>query len=194
MIENIGDCLGLDEGNDMDKNKKLNDQTLNIRNNDDNDQSENKSNFKEKHDNKYRLTSLLKLKNTNTTTFTPYLHVRSDGQFSCDEDLQNKNNLRGVFYLKIIVENKYCYNDFSRDDKIHDDNENNHHEDNKYSYKKTEEIVGKITATSSSTSSSSSSSCSSRRISDEELRIFFTDGFLKISNAVDQSSIDSCLR
>ena len=193
MIENIGDCLGLDEGNDMDKNKKLNDQTLNIRNNDDNDQSENKSDFKGKHDNKYRLTSLLKLKNTNTTTFTPYLHVRSDGQFSCDEDLQNKNNLHGVFYLKIIVENKDYYDDFSSHI-IHDDYKYNHHKDNKYSYKKTEEIVGKITATSSSTSSSSSSSCSSRRISDEELRIFFTDGFLKISNAVDQSSIDSCLR
>ena len=183
----------MDKKNDMDKNKKSNDHIIYIEDNNKNIDSENKKNVKEEYDNKYRIKSLLTLKNTSILTFTPYLHVRSDGHFSCDEDLQNRNNFQGVFYLKIIAENNDYYDEFRSYDKMHHDNDNGYDKNNHNSYQQTEEANTKIPDRLNFPANSSSST-SSGKISEEELRMLFTDGFLKISNAVDQYSINSCLR
>ena len=162
----------------------------------------------------YRLKCLLSQKNANFPNFTPYLHVRSDGQFSCHVDTKNENTSTGFFYLNITqesmknddigygninddgYENIKLENVDNSNDRnisnaiINDDSRNDCHSDNNSTNQKCE----KSNKINSDTSHIPITPSSSRSVTDKELRTFFEDGFLKISNAVDLSRINSCLR
>ena len=132
-------------------------------------------NKNENNNNKYRLKSLLSSKNTNISNFTPYLYVRSDGQLSCEVNLKNKNELLGLFYLK-IEEFNLTHIGMKNDDSSHNNSNDNHdqvcyNDDN-----------------------SNNDDNNLRSLSDVELKEFYENGFLKVSNCVDRSRINSCLR
>lgn len=185
---NEGKIVKVDEERNLENSRQENYQR-----NDDNDNKgdliDNNATIKSKNkNNKFRLKSLLSLKNTNISNFTPYLHVRSDGQLSCEVDVKNKNELFGVFYMKIIPEikefdfsnigvknNNNCNNNKNgiNDQVCHNkDRDNNDSDDDSNSY----------------------SPIASQTISNTELKEFYENGFLKISNGVDRSHINTCLR
>jgi hypothetical protein len=135
---------------------------------------------------KFRLKCLLSSKNTNISNFTPYLHVRSDGQLSCEVDVENKNEVFGIFYMKIIPEIKE-FDSTNIDVKNNDSNNNNDYNDynDQVSYNRD---------SNDDDYNNLRSPIPSQTISDTELKEFYENGFLKISNGVDRSHINSCLR
>jgi hypothetical protein len=155
--------------------------------NDDNNDINATIRSKNKND-KYLLKSLLSSKNTNISNFTPYLHIRSDGQLSCEVDVKNKNELFGIFYMKIITKIKEF--DFTN---IGEKNDNSNHNNNNDCNDNNDRICNKVSENNND-NNDSYSPIASQTISEIELKEFYENGFLKISNGVNRSHVNSCLR
>lgn len=192
----------------------------------------------------YRIKSLLSIKNTDLSLYSPYLCVRSDGQISF-ENISNKNDgYSFTFYLRIIPEfdkndnynidsrhlknlsinenentngnkNINKYESINKNTNRNNENlnmkcnyENNNNDNNNYINKNNNDhnYINKNNNDHNYNDCSNSNNNfinknpnfntlkSNVILTEDDLRCFYTDGYLKISNAVNQNAIASCLR
>jgi hypothetical protein len=174
----------------------------------------------------YRIKSLLSIKNTDLTSYSPYLCVRSDGQISF-ENISNKSDGHSfTFYLRIIPEfdkfdnynidsrslqnlsvnenentngnkNKYQYESINENKNRNNENLNTKcsYENNNHNYISKNDNEHTDSGNSNNNFINKNSNLNSKIIlTEDNLRCFHTDGYLKISNAVNQNAIASCLR
>lgn len=191
---NEGSVAKVDEERHVKNNYQENYQRNDHNNNDDlidkNATMKNKNKYK-----KFRLKSLLSSKNTNISNFTPYLHVRSDGQLSCEVDVKNENELFGLFYIKIIPENKeFDFINIGEKNNDSSNNKNDYNDNNDYNDDDDQVCYIRDSENNDDDDNNLRSPISSQTISNIELKEFYENGFLKISNGVDRSHINSCLR
>jgi hypothetical protein len=151
----------------------------------------------------YSIRSLLSIKNTDLTSYSPYLCIRSDGQLSF-ENISNKDDRNSfTFYLRIIPEINNNNSNNNKDDtmnanrieniKIHENTNMNRNEkkDNK---EMTDSDTDRNDKNYNDLNQNSKNSKNNDVLKEEDLRQFFTEGYVKISGAVDQNTISSCLR
>jgi hypothetical protein len=151
----------------------------------------------------YRIRSLLSIKNTDLTSYSPYLCIRSDGQLSF-ENISNKDERNSfTFYLRIIPEINNNNSNNNKDDtmnanrieniKIHE-NTNMNRNEKKDNTEMTDSDTDRNNKNYNDLNQNSKNSKNNDVLKEEDLRQFFTEGYVKISGAVDQNTISSCLR